>query len=184
MKYAGEMHFVHINRVTGRLAVLGFFIQSDRMTANNASVFSTEVGLSTANEWSKYFNAAAALEQINNSTRISLNVAALMGRNVGKFWRYDGSLTNPPCTEVVTWTVFITPILFSDTLLNAFRTKLFGTNDRHPQPLNGRVVYRNYVNETMSSPSDYTCCPGNFRSNARANAISNFFLILLILNFH
>lgn len=56
-----------------------------------------------------------------------------------EFWSYDGSLTTPPCTEGIKWTVFsdIQPI--SQAQLDAFKA-LWGQygNARATQPLNGR----------------------------------------------
>ena len=122
MKYSGEIHFVHINRATGALAVLGFFIQSSLMPSTNSVIFSNGVDNSTDAEWNKYLVASKNLEQRNRATSINLNLAALMGGNLANFWRYRGSLTNPPCTEGVVWTVFTTPIIFPENLLNDFRS--------------------------------------------------------------
>lgn len=180
IKYSGEIHFVHINRATNALAVLGFFIQSTEMTPTNAGIFSRGVNNATATEWNKYLEASKDLEQKNRASSINLNLAALMGSNLANFWRYRGSLTNPPCTEGVVWTVFTTPIIFPESLLNDFRTNLFSKNDRHPQPLNNRIVYRNYPNETITSPSDSTCCP---RSHSPRLAIElyQFFFVLFVI---
>ena len=38
------------------------------------------------------------------------------------YWRYDGSLTTPPCTEQVTWLVLDTPVAISDAEIAAFTT--------------------------------------------------------------
>ena len=37
------------------------------------------------------------------------------------FYHYSGSLTTPPCTEVVTWVVFDKPIVAGPRQLEAFR---------------------------------------------------------------
>jgi len=55
---------------------------------------------------------------------------------------YDGSLTTPPCTEMINWKVLTTPLKITETQLNVLK-KQFGTdgNARAIQPLNGRKMY-------------------------------------------
>lgn len=52
-------------------------------------------------------------------------------------YRYDGSLTTPPCSEGVKWMVMTQPISFSEAQLAAY-TKLFEISNRPVQDLNGR----------------------------------------------
>jgi carbonic anhydrase len=54
-------------------------------------------------------------------------------------YRYDGSLTTPPCTEGVRWFVLAQPVDLSPGQIAAFRAVLHG-NNRPLQPLNGREV--------------------------------------------
>ena len=54
-------------------------------------------------------------------------------------YRYLGSLTTPPCTEGVAWTLFTEPVEVSTEQIEAFR-KIVGANARPVQPLNGRTI--------------------------------------------
>ena len=54
-------------------------------------------------------------------------------------YRYDGSLTTPPCSEGVSWIVMTTPIQLSAQQIRAF-TEIIPDNNRPLQPLNGRAV--------------------------------------------
>lgn len=54
-------------------------------------------------------------------------------------YHYVGSLTTPPCTEGVKWSVLNTPVTVSKEQILAFR-KLYSVNNRPVQSLNGRKV--------------------------------------------
>ena len=59
------------------------------------------------------------------------------------FYRYNGSLTTPPCTENVLWTVMSKPIEFSKEQIESF-TKLYSKNNRPPQKTHQRFVLNYY----------------------------------------
>jgi carbonic anhydrase len=61
-------------------------------------------------------------------------------------YRYDGSLTTPPCSEGVKWLVMTTPVQLSAAQIAAF-TSIVEPNNRPVQPLNGRVVAADTVAE-------------------------------------
>lgn len=54
-------------------------------------------------------------------------------------YNYEGSLTQPPCTQTVNWIVFNTPIEASKEQIEKFKA-FYNMNSRPVQPLNGRQV--------------------------------------------
>ena len=58
-----------------------------------------------------------------------------------KLFRYVGSLTTPPCTEGVAWTLLEDPILLSSQQLETLMDAYWG-NRRPTQQINGRPVVR------------------------------------------
>ena len=66
-------------------------------------------------------------------------------------YRYDGSLTTPPCSEGVKWFVMTTPVPLSAAQIAAF-TALVKDNNRPVQPLNGRVVATDGIAEREVIP--------------------------------
>jgi carbonic anhydrase len=56
-------------------------------------------------------------------------------------YRYYGSLTTPPCTEIVNWVVFQQPVMVSPMQIKAF-AGWFPHNNRPIQPRGRRFVLK------------------------------------------
>jgi carbonic anhydrase len=99
--YPVEIHFVHRNATTGKLAVIGVFVEEGAANPffnNIANTWPTDVG--------SYTDAAT----YNPNT---LMPAGYNNSSTAHFWYYDGSLTTPPCSEIVNWMVWSTTITAS-----------------------------------------------------------------------
>lgn len=183
-KYPGEIHFVHSNPYTNETAVLGIFMESlfvTNETENNSLHFYDE---DTQEEWQRFFDIAQTLKEEDDVAVFNINLSALMGKNLNDFWRYHGSLTTPPCTENVFWTIFKQPILFMENELESFRKNIYFEDYRRPQPLYTRSIYRNFPNESLSSIPDYNCCPRkvpNQLSNKSVSSYASTYSIFIII---
>lgn len=66
------------------------------------------------------------------------------------YYRYDGSLTTPPCYESVIWSVVLKPLDISREQLQAFfdlreeNQKLMKHNNRPVQPIGARKLRRSF----------------------------------------
>uniref|UniRef100_A0A8C3UHF2 Carbonic anhydrase n=1 Tax=Catharus ustulatus TaxID=91951 RepID=A0A8C3UHF2_CATUS len=138
-KYPMELHVVHIREdasdVTdakknpGGLAVLAFFVKV------GSEIFSYPPQISAS-------SLAEGLFIILN-TKVSHSC-----QDLGKYYRYEGSLTTPDCYEGVIWTIFEKPVELSLRQLSRFAVLHFEKNSssamtenfRPAQPLNGRAV--------------------------------------------
>lgn len=188
--YPMEMHFVHFNAtfneynaatdVHDGLTVLGVFIQiseQDNPILEHIVKFLTKI---------EYEN-----DKTNITEKFSLQ--DLLPSNTDDFYRYEGSLTTPPCYSSVIWTVFRHPITISQRQLNVFRSlrenvagstgkdELLVNNFRPPQPLHGRTVIRTYDlsiedNWNYEDPTQwymlYPTCDGFLQSPIALNSSS------------
>lgn len=116
-----ELHFVHRSD-TGQLAVLGVFIQ---LGTENAALEPI---------WAAMPTEAGPAQEIGTPIR----PAALLPTDRG-FFRYQGSLTTPPCSEGVLWTMFKQPIEASEAQIRKF-AGLFPVNARPVQGVNRRFL--------------------------------------------
>lgn len=116
-----EVHFVHRDPNTGNLAVVAVMLVEGEANAAYAPVFDN---LTTAT------SEAAPISNIDLSSLLPES---------RQFTTYNGSLTTPPCSEIVRWLVLDEPLALSAEQIAAFGA-LFEMNARPVQPLNGRDV--------------------------------------------
>jgi carbonic anhydrase len=119
-----EVHLVH-KAADENLAVVGFVINAGRENAALAELF-----------------AKLPVKQTEEGQAVHLNTPIDLSEFISgneTLYRYEGSLTTPPCTEGVQWTVSGEALQVSAGQLAAFRT-LYAGNNRPVQALNDRPV--------------------------------------------
>ncbi|KAK1334338.1 hypothetical protein QTO34_005342 [Cnephaeus nilssonii] len=142
-RFPAEVHVVHLSTAfatvdealgrPGGLAVLAAFLQEG------------------PEENSAYEQLLSHLKEIaeeDSETRVpGLDVSALLPSDLSRYFRYEGSLTTPPCAQGVIWTVFNQTVRLSAKQLHSLSDSLWGPEDsrlqlnfRATQPLNGRTV--------------------------------------------
>lgn len=117
-----EMHLVHRNEA-GTLAVVGVMIAKGEGNAAFDPL------------WAQLPASAGETNQLENAA-VDAGDLLPVGRQT---YRYDGSLTTPPCSEGVKWNVLTAPIELSEEQIDAFKAVVHA-NNRPVQPLNEREL--------------------------------------------
>ncbi len=120
-QYPMEVHLVHQNDA-GELAVVGIMFEE-----GNENAF-----------LKNFSDNLPAAKDDNYSSTTKVNAGDLIP-STGGYFTYSGSLTTPPCSEIVTWIVMKNPIQISASQIENFHT-IMHDNFRPTQPLNGRVI--------------------------------------------
>ncbi|XP_067289861.1 carbonic anhydrase 15 [Pseudorasbora parva] len=150
LRFPMEMHIVNIKSThpnltsaledpTG-LAVLGIFVDVTYLHSENFQSISNALPF-------------VAYKGQTKSIRPFPLMNLLPQNNLTQYYRYHGSLTTPPCSQVVVWTVYEVPIYISWAQFELFVSRIFSTeeeavnqvllhdNYRHTHPTYGRSVY-------------------------------------------
>ena len=120
--YPMELHLVHANS-QGELAVLGVFLEEG--TSNKA----------LEPVWQAMPQQRSKAHKVSG---VKIDIAQLLPKK-REVYRYFGSLTTPPCSEIVKWVVYQTPIQVSATQIAQFR-EIFPLNARPTQAVARRFV--------------------------------------------
>jgi len=123
--YSMEMHFVH-KSAEGDLAVLGVFLTPGEEHRELQKL------------WGRMPRQAG--QKIPGGEPIDIR---LMLPASAACFRYAGSLTTPPCSEVVDWLVFRDPIEVSAGQIAQF-ARLYPANARPIQPQHRRFILGNF----------------------------------------
>ena len=120
--YPMEMHLVHADK-DGNLAVVGVMFEEG---AANAAL--TDL-------WKQMPEKADG----KNVLAAQVNALKLLPQKQAYF-RFNGSLTTPPCSEGVRWMVMKTSITASKEQLHAFEHTMHHANNRPVQAVNARPI--------------------------------------------
>ncbi|CAJ1062332.1 carbonic anhydrase 14 isoform X2 [Xyrichtys novacula] len=152
-----ELHVVHYNSelypnmstaLTKRdgLAVLGILIVT---------------GEETNPGFNSILNYLSRIRHANQKVHIpAFDVKSLLPKDLGRYYRYNGSLTTPPCYQSVIWSLFHERVQISKAQLLRMETLLYSSKSEEPdrmllqdnyratQPLNHRVVFASFTAES------------------------------------
>lgn len=180
-EYAAELHFVSYNiKYVGieeslpfedGLAVLGVLI---------------EVGGSDNPAFS-FLNSASRVTSPKSSFTIEpFTFDPILPKNKTKYFRYSGSLTTPPCSEAVTWTVFKDPVKISERQVKLLRSLQKGNNKeivdnyRPVMPLHGRAIKASFEVKVTTEPTT----PTAGSSPIKMTAVLSLPVLLASFSFH
>ncbi|MCF6293602.1 MAG: carbonic anhydrase family protein [Robiginitomaculum sp.] len=121
-QYPMEAHFVH-KADDGKLAVLAVLFAEDQANQQLTEIWGA---------------SPAVIGEITANFTLDPNQLLPVDR---QHYRYQGSLTTPPCSQIVSWVVFKQKLTISAKQIAAFST-VFGENVRPVQNTNRRYITR------------------------------------------
>ncbi|KAG8569092.1 hypothetical protein GDO81_014260 [Engystomops pustulosus] len=144
MRYMAELHIVHYNSELYKT----FDEAKDKPNGLAVLAFLYVDGNFENTYYSEVISRLAKIRYAGQETILkTVDPLAMLPEDLDRYYRYQGSLTTPPCTENVLWTVYDTHIILSHNQIKLLEGTLLDwhnntlRNDyRHAQPLNDRVV--------------------------------------------
>ncbi|XP_074509655.1 carbonic anhydrase 14 isoform X4 [Sebastes fasciatus] len=157
MSADAELHVVHYNSElypnmstamtqSEGLAVLGILIVT---------------GEETNLAFNNILNYLSRVRHANQKVSIpAFDIESLLPKDLGRYYRYNGSLTTPPCYQSVIWSLFNERVQISKAQLLKMETILYSSkaedpdrmllqdNYRATQPLNHRVAFASFSAES------------------------------------
>ncbi len=119
-----EAHFVHLDK-DGNIAVLALMFEEGKENSELAKI------------WEKMPKEA------NSKSSLELkNIASSLLPESKDYYRFNGSLTTPPCTEGVRWLVLKTPVTISKEQVEKFLHTMHHPNNRPIQSTNARLIVK------------------------------------------
>ncbi|MCP3923409.1 MAG: carbonic anhydrase family protein [Desulfobacterales bacterium] len=122
--YPMEAHFVHLDKV-GNIAVIAVMFKEGEKNA----------------ELEKAWVHMPSHANIKSSLPVSVDANRILPED-HSYYRFNGSLTTPPCSEGVLWIVMKSFSIASKKQINKFTRTMHHPNNRPVQPLNARIILK------------------------------------------
>ncbi|XP_043933685.1 carbonic anhydrase 12 [Protopterus annectens] len=132
-RFAAELHILHYNSDK--------YVDSQTATAKEDGLAVLGILLEVGSFNPTFENIQKYLSQVaykDQEVQIpAFSIRNLLPVTLNEYYRYNGSLTTPPCYPSVLWTVFRQPVKISQEQLFSLETALFSSNvgDSIPQPM-------------------------------------------------
>ena len=145
--YDLEIHFVHL--VKGSNTAGNTAAPQDAFPGAVIGIFfDRQAGGNYENSFLESLNNAIVTKGASTPTTVDVR-EFLHGVDMSTYWSYDGSLTTPPCTEGLKWSVIKQVQPISDAQLTRFTQRMADNNafaggngnNRVVQPLNARELF-------------------------------------------
>ena len=120
-----EAHFVHADK-DGNLAVVGVMFEEGKENTQLSEL------------WKKMPMKAGE----NYPLTVEAKDINKLLPNDKEYYRFNGSLTTPPCSEGVKWMVLAKPLSISKEQVEKFSHAVHGFNNRPIQEINARVILK------------------------------------------
>ncbi len=117
-----EGHFVHLDK-DGNIAVISIMFKEGKENKDLA----------------KFWDDMPIKVGEIKTLKLSKIAKALLPKDK-HYYRFNGSLTTPPCTEGVRWFVFKETLSISNAQIAKFHEIMHGDNNRPIQPLDARII--------------------------------------------
>nr|XP_048279917.1 carbonic anhydrase 12 isoform X2 [Myodes glareolus] len=128
--FAAELHIVHYNSDL----YPDFRAASDKSEGLAVLAVLIEIGAINPS-YDKIFRHLQHVKYKGQQVPIpGFNIEELLPESPGEYYRYEGSLTTPPCYPTVLWTIFRNPVQISQDQLLALETALYFTHMDDPSP--------------------------------------------------
>lgn len=123
--YPMEAHFVHAD-ANENLAVIGLMYEKGAANSAIASIWE---------------NIPAKVDATSTNPDIAISAMDMLPASKD-YYRFNGSLTTPPCSEGVRWMVMKDPVQASAEQIEKFHGTFHGDTNRPVQPTNARLVLK------------------------------------------
>ncbi|KAM5291684.1 carbonic anhydrase 12 [Ctenodactylus gundi] len=129
--FAAELHIVHYN------SDLYPNISTASDKPEGLAVLAVLIEIGSFNpSYDKIFSHLQRVKYKGQQVLIpGFNIKELLPEKPAEYYRYEGSLTTPPCHPTVLWTVFRNPVQVSKEQMLALETALYCTQMDDPSPI-------------------------------------------------